>query len=66
MARLSPAQLTTRRRVERAIRLIAPALDIVLAVGDRISRLSGPDPADEFSPRPLTADDSRRVTPIGR
>jgi hypothetical protein len=66
MARLSPRQLTTRRRVERLIGLIAPGLDLVLAAGDRISRLSGPDPADEFSPRPLTADDSRRVTPIGR
>ncbi len=66
MARLSPRQLTIRRRVERLIGLIAPGLDIVLAAGDRISRLSGPDPADEFSPRPLTADDSRRVTPIGR
>ncbi|MGI8595402.1 MAG: hypothetical protein ACR2ML_13760 [Solirubrobacteraceae bacterium] len=66
MARLSPQQLTTRRRIERLIRLLAPGLDVVLAAGDRISRLSGPDPADEYSSRPLTADDSRRVTPIGR
>jgi len=66
MARLSARQLIIRRRVERLVGLIAPGLDIVLAVGDRISRLSGPDPADEFSPRPLNADDSRRVTPIGR
>ena len=40
MPGLTPAQLQTRRRVERVIRLMAPALDLVLAAGDRISRLA--------------------------
>ena len=38
MATLSPDQLRTRRKVEGVIRLIAPALDVLLAVGDRVSR----------------------------
>jgi hypothetical protein len=47
----SPEQLRTRRRVESVIRLMAPALDVVLAVGDRVSRLVGPDDIDYYPPR---------------
>lgn len=39
MAPLTPAQLRTRRRVESVIRLMAPALDLLLAAGDRVSRV---------------------------
>jgi hypothetical protein len=39
---LTPAQLRTRRRVETAIGIAAPVLDLVLAVGDRISRFVEP------------------------
>jgi hypothetical protein len=35
-----------RRRIETAIRVMAPALDLVLAVGDRLSRLLEPDDPD--------------------
>ena len=67
MARLTERELTTQRRVETVIRIVAPALDLLLAAGDRVSRLSGPDlGADEWAPRPLSAEDSRRVTSIGR
>jgi hypothetical protein len=52
------------RRVERVIRVLAPALDLLLAVGDRVSRLLEPDDPDfvparmahagESAPRGLT------------
>ena len=37
-----------RERFEGLIGLLAPALDLVLAAGDRISRLAGPE--DEYYP----------------
>ena len=43
MAPLTPAQQLRRERIEGLIALAAPVLDAVLAVGDRISRLVGPD-----------------------
>ncbi len=57
MAVRTPAQLARRRRVERVIRLIAPALDVVLGVGDAISRVAGrgepePDPPPRRSVEP--------------
>ena len=39
---LTPGQLRTRRRVEALIGVAAPFLDLVLAVGDRISRIVEP------------------------
>jgi hypothetical protein len=41
MALRTPSQLAWRRRVETGIRLAAPVLDLVLAVGDRVSRVAG-------------------------
>jgi hypothetical protein len=41
-ANLTPAQQRTRERVETLIGVAAPFLDLVLAVGDRISRISEP------------------------
>jgi hypothetical protein len=41
MANLSPSRRAARRRFEGALRLAAPFLDLLLAAGDRISRLSG-------------------------
>ena len=51
MAQLTPDQLRTRQRVEGLIRLAAPALDLVLAVGDRISRVAGRNEIDPEPPR---------------
>jgi hypothetical protein len=48
---LTPAQLRTRRRVESLIRLMAPALDVVLAVGDRVSRVVERDDPEYYPPR---------------
>ena len=39
---LTPSQQRARRRVEGVIGLAAPFLDLVLAVGDRISRVAEP------------------------
>ena len=38
-------QLARRRRIEALIRLAAPALDLVLYAGDRVSRVVGPQRA---------------------
>lgn len=43
MAVRSPRQLAVRRRFEGAIALAAPFLDLIVAAGDRISRLGGRD-----------------------
>jgi hypothetical protein len=51
MARLTPDQLRMRQRVEGLIRLAAPALDLVLAVGDRVSRVVEPEDVEYYPPR---------------
>ena len=51
MAPLSPGQLRTRRRVETVIRVMAPALDLVLAAGDRVSRIVERDDPEYYPPR---------------
>ena len=44
----SPFQVRNRERFEALIALMAPALDLVLSVGDRVSRALGPQ--DEYYP----------------
>ena len=51
MARLTPEQARTRDRIEGVIRLAAPALDLVLAVGERVSRLVEPEDTEYYPPR---------------
>jgi hypothetical protein len=48
---LTPTQLRRRERAEDLIRLMAPALDIVLAVGERVSRLVEPEDVEYYPPR---------------
>ena len=48
MAPMTPGQLRTRARVEGVIRLMTPALDVVLAVGDRVSKLVGPEDTEYY------------------
>lgn len=43
MAPLTPDQRRTRDRVETVIRLMAPGLNLVLAAGERLSRIVEPD-----------------------
>ena len=49
MAPLTPEQRRRRDRVETLIRLMAPGLNLVLAAGERLSRIAAPDD-DEFYP----------------
>jgi len=51
MAPLTPDQLRTRQRIEGIIRLAAPALDLVLAVGERISKIVEPEDVEYYPPR---------------
>jgi hypothetical protein len=51
MPALSPDQLRTRRRIEGLIRLMTPALDALLAVGDRVSRIVEREDVDYYPPR---------------
>jgi hypothetical protein len=48
---LTPGQQRTRHRVERVIGLAAPFLDVVLAVGDRISRIAEPEDHEYYPVR---------------
>jgi len=56
VATRSERQLANRRRIELLIALAAPALDVVLYVGDRVSRVAG---RDELPPEPA----ARRLEP---
>jgi hypothetical protein len=51
MAQPSPGQLLWRRRVETALAVVAPALDLMLAAGDRLSRAVERDDLDWVPPR---------------
>jgi hypothetical protein len=51
VAPLTPDQLRTRQRIEGVIRLAAPALDLVLAVGERISKVVEPEDVEYYPPR---------------
>jgi hypothetical protein len=51
----SPTQLVWRGRIEAALRVAGPALDLLLLAGDRVSRVVDRDDADEPAPAvPLT------------
>jgi hypothetical protein len=49
VANRTAQQLVNRRRIEALIRLAAPALDLALYVGDRVSRVAG---RNEIPPEP--------------
>jgi hypothetical protein len=53
VAELTPSQVKTRERVESLIGLAAPALDFVLLIGDRISRVVEPEDHEYYPARPL-------------
>jgi hypothetical protein len=63
MAVRTPQQLATRRRIERGIALAAPFLDVVLAVGERVSRVAGRGQIEPEPPRRRLSAGAR--TPIG-
>ena len=51
MADLSPQQIVWRERVEGLIGLAAPALDLLLAVGERVSRIAEPEDPEHYPVR---------------
>jgi hypothetical protein len=51
VAQLTPDQLRARQRIEGLIRLAAPALDLVLAVGERVSKVVEPEDVEYYPPR---------------
>jgi hypothetical protein len=59
----TPSQLALQRRIEGLIRLAAPALDLLLFAGDKISRVAGRNEIDPDPPRRLGDPDAR--TPLG-
>ena len=56
MAQPSPGQLLWRRRIEAGLAVVAPALDLLLAAGDRLSRAVERDDLDWVPPRKAIAD----------
>ena len=64
VAVLTPVQRARVRRVEALIRVAAPALDLVLFAGDRLSRIAGRNQIDP-EPARRTALSTPARTPIG-
>jgi hypothetical protein len=51
VAKLTRDQLRTRERVETLIRLMAPGLNLILAAGERLSRVVEPDDPEYYPAR---------------
>jgi hypothetical protein len=62
VAHRTPAQLANRRRVESAISLVAPLLDLLLFAGDRVSRVAG---RNDIDPEPARLGRRSPRTPLG-
>ena len=48
---MTPDQLRMRQRIEGLIKVMSPALDVVLAVGERISRIVEREDVEYYPPR---------------
>lgn len=62
---LTPAQRRNVERTERAIGIAAPFLDLLLAVGDRISRIAEPRDYEYYPVRAEEMPPERRDSPPG-
>jgi hypothetical protein len=62
VAQLSSSQQLWRGRIEAGIRIVAPALDLVLAAGDRLSRVVDRDEPELLMPGRLGHDPQRSLT----
>ena len=51
MTKLTPDQMRRRDRVESLIRLVAPGLNLMLAAGERLSRIVEPDDPEYYPAR---------------
>jgi hypothetical protein len=63
MARLTPDQQRTRERFESLIRVMAPGLNVVLAAGDRLSRIVQPEDAEYYPIRTTLTDGAPQADP---
>ena len=63
MAKLTPDQARNRDRVETLIRMAAPALNLVLAAGERLSRIVEPDDPEYYPARAAGSEEPQ--TPQG-
>jgi hypothetical protein len=59
----TPGQVRTRERIEGVIRLAAPALDLLLVVGDRVSRAIEPQDVEYYPPRLTESQPAPRIPP---
>ncbi|MGZ8649508.1 MAG: hypothetical protein ACXW08_12900 [Solirubrobacteraceae bacterium] len=59
MAYRTPGQVAMRRRIEALIALAAPALDLVLFAGERVSSVAGRNEIDPTPPRRIGDSDAR-------
>jgi len=62
VAQLTSSQLIWRGRIEAGIRIVAPALDLVLAAGDRLSRTVDREEPELLMPGRLGHDHQRSLT----
>jgi hypothetical protein len=51
---MTPEQLRNRERAETFIGFVAPALNLILAAGDRLSRIVEREDQEYYPPRPGT------------
>jgi hypothetical protein len=51
VSKLTADQIRTRERVETLIRLVAPGLNLVLAAGERLSRIVEPEDPEYYPAR---------------
>jgi hypothetical protein len=63
VAHRTPTQRALQRRIESLIRVAAPALDLLLFAGDKLSRVAGRNQIDPDPPRRLGDREAR--TPLG-
>lgn len=65
MAPLTPDQARTRDRFETLIGVMSPVLNVVLAVGERISRTVEPEDPEYYPPRSTQAEPPPSAAPGG-
>ena len=59
MPPLTPDQRRRRDQVETVIRFMAPGLNLILAAGERISRVVAPEDDEYYPLRPGPTDDEK-------
>jgi len=63
---MTPDQVRRREQVESLIGLAAPALNLVLAVGERISKMVEPEDTEYYPPRTTREEPPPTAAPDGR